>query len=624
MPKRVLGKKQSLVIRSILFVLAIYNTYTLLLTPYDMYRHMIINLMIILPLSFIIYSSKRNDVSKVPWYDYILAVLSFIPLFILYCNFDEWFYGRLWYLDPVLREQIFLGALLIVLVLESTRRALGIPLMIITLFFILLLFIGPYIPELGIRTKPERAIELMYLTPNGIFATPLQVVTTYIIAFTLLGAVFTACGAGRFFIDLAKATVGKSVGGPAKASVIASSLFGTITGSAVANVYATGVITIPTMKSLGYPPKFAGAVEAVASTGGQIMPPIMGVAAFIMAELLQIPYAKVMIMAVIPALLYYLGVFVQVHYYTLKHGLRGLPKDQIPDLKKILFKWGYYLIPLAVLIYLVAVLMWSPVTAAFISLFITIGLSFIRKETWMTPKKIFESFATGMEEALMIIVAAAAAGMIVGSIAYSGIGPKFGTIVTSLSMGIQPLALALTALLCVILGMGVPTVPAYVITIAVTAPALSLLGVDRIPMHFFVLWFAVLSAITPPIALAAYAAATLAKDNPLKIGLYASRLGIMGFVVPFIIIYRSSILLGYLNPPLTVLLKDIFLSFIATYAIAASLEGYIRRKMLFIERILMFVGSILLFIPSELAIDVLGLVMITLGISLNLKHRMSS
>ena len=172
--------------------------------------------------------------------------------------------------------------------------------------------------------------------------------------------------------------------------------------------------------------------------------------------------------------------------------------------------------------------------------------------------------------------------------------------------------------------MGVPTVPAYVITIAVTAPALSLLGVDRIPMHFFVLWFAVLSAITPPIALAAYAAATLAKDNPLKIGLYASRLGIMGFVVPFIIIYRSSILLGYLNPPLTVLLKDIFLSFIATYAIAASLEGYIRRKMLFIERILMFVGSILLFIPSELAIDVLGLVMITLGISLNLKHRMSS
>ena len=621
MPKRTLGKKSSLMIKLILFVLAIYNTYTLLLLPYDIFKHMIINLMIILPLSFIIYPSRKSDVSRVAWYDYILAVLSFIPLFTLYCNFDEWFYGRFWFLEPISMEQMLLGALLIVLILESTRRTLGVPMMIVTLFFISLLFIGPYIPESGIRVKPERAIELMYLTPYGTFTTPLEVVTTYVVAFTLLGAVFTACGASQFFIDLAKALVGRSVGGPAKVSVIASSLFGTITGSAVANVYATGVITIPSMKGAGFNPAVAGAIEAVASTGGQIMPPVMGTAAFVMAELLGVPYARVMIMAVIPALVYYIGVFVQIHYHSLKHGLRGLPKDQVPDFKKVLVRGGYYLIPLGVLVYLIAVLMWSPVTCAFISLFIAMGLSFIRRETWMTPKKIFESFATGMEEALTIIIAAVAAGIIVGSTTYSSIGPRFGAIATSLSMGIQPLALAFTAILCVILGMAVPTTPAYIITIAVTAPALSLLGVDRIPMHFFVLWFAVLSAITPPVALAAYAASTIAKDDPLKIGLYASKFGITAFITPFLIIYRPSVLLGYLNLPLTVMLREILIIFVATYAIAASLEGYIKRKMTFIERVLMFVGSILVFIPLEFIVNILGLVMIMLGIILNLKYK---
>jgi len=429
MARRTLSKRVEAVVITVLACMAIYNIYVLLFTAYDVILHMVLNMAFVLPLIFIVYPARKKDVNRIPWYDYLLAIVSAIPPIVLYLH-PSWIYERMWFATTLTTEQLILGIIFMVTVIEATRRTSGLVITLLVIFFLIYLYIGPYIPDpfrhRGMRF--DRIIELNYLTSYGTFTTPLQVMSTYVIAFTILGAFFSEAGVGRFFIDLAKALVGRLVGGPAKIAVVASSLFGTISGSAVANVYGTGIITIPTMKSLGYPAYFAGAVEAVSSTGGQIMPPVMGAAAFVMAELLNVPYARIMIAAIIPALLYYLGVYMQVHYYSLKTGLRGLPPDQVPSLKRILKERGYMLIPMVVLVYIVAVLMWSPVTAAFIAMFITIAISFIKRETWMTPKKIYKALAKGAEDALSILVIGAAAGMVIGSISFSGTGLRLSSI----------------------------------------------------------------------------------------------------------------------------------------------------------------------------------------------------
>ncbi|MEM3905242.1 MAG: TRAP transporter fused permease subunit, partial [Sulfolobales archaeon] len=479
--------------------------------------------------------------------------------------------------------------------------------------FLAFLLLAPYIPVVGFKTTPQRIVEFLCLTPWGIFSTPLEVISTYVIAFTLLGAVFTLSGVSDFFIDIAKALVGRSSGGPAKVSVIASSLFGTVSGSAVANVYATGVFTIPSMKGVGFPSYVAGAVEAVSSTGGQIMPPIMGAGAFIMAELLGVPYVKIMIAAIIPALIYYLGVYVQIHYYAVKSGLRGLPNTEIPNVKDVLVRRGYYIIPLAVLIYMITILMWSPVTSALITLFIALAVSYVRRSTWMTPKRVFKALVNGIDEVITIVVIAAVAGMIAGSVTYSGLTLKFSYLVNVASMGITTLALLYTALLTILLGMGMPTTAAYVLAASVAVPAIISMGVDALAAHMFTFWYAILSAITPPVALAAYAAATLAKDHPVKVAIWACKLGFSAFVVPFLLIYRSSILLGHGNTPLTIAMYDSVIAFLATYAIAIAFSGYLRRELKLFERILLIVGGIILYIPGTLY-DLAGLLITGLTI----------
>jgi len=610
MVKRTLSKKVEAVVTAILALMATYNIYALLFTAYDVVLHMVLNMSFVLPLIFIVYPARKKDVDRIPWYDYLLAIISVIPPIILY-HHPPWIYERMWFATALTTEQLVLGIVFIATIIEATRRTSGLVITFLVIFFLIYLYIGPYIPDpfrhRGMRF--DRIIELNYLTTYGTFTTPLQVMSTYVIAFTILGAVFSEAGVGRFFIDLAKALVGRMVGGPAKIAVVASSLFGTISGSAVANVYGTGIITIPTMKSLGYPSRFAGAVEAVASTGGQIMPPIMGAAAFVMAELLNVPYARIMIAAIIPALLYYLGVYVQIHYYSLKHGLRGLPKDQVPSLKSILKGRGYMLIPMAVLVYIVAVLMWSPVTAAFIAMFITIALSFIRRETWMTPKKIYKALAKGAEEALSILVIGAAAGMVIGSISFSGTGLRLSSIVLEASMGILVLALAYVAVLTLIMGMGVPTTAAYIMTAALSVPALSRLGVDPFVTHFFVFYYATISAITPPVALAAYAAATLAKDDPMRVGFTAVRLGFAAVLTPFILIFKPGLLL-IIREPLPMIIGEVITAFIAVYAIALGIEGFYKTNMNIPERLLLIISGLLLFAPTGLAVDLIATVLI--------------
>lgn len=598
MSRRTLGRRTSLAVKLILFVAAIYNIYTLAFAVYDVYQHMIINLLYALPITFILYPGSRRAVDRVPWYDYLLASASVAVVGCFLANFRTWFFERLWLVSPVTTEQLVVGLAFISLLLEAGRRVGAVFISIIAIALLSFLFLAPYIPLVGFRTSPHRVVEFVCLTPWGIFSTPLEVISTYVIAFTLLGAVFLASGVSDFFIDVAKAAVGRSVGGPAKVSVIASSLFGTVSGSAVANVYTTGVFTIPSMKGVGFNPVVAGAVEAVASTGGQIMPPIMGAGAFIMAELLGVPYAHVMIAAVVPALLYYLGVYVQVHYYSVKSGLRGLASTEIPDLKEVLVRRGYCLIPLAVIIYLIAVMLWSPVTSALIAMLVTLALSYARRATRMTPKKIFESFAKGIDEAVPIIVIAALAGMIAGTVTYSGLTLRFAYVINVASMGVTALALIYTALLTILLGMGMPTTAAYVLAASVAVPAVISMGVDPLPAHMFTFWYAVISAITPPVALAAYAAATLANEHPFRVAVWACRLGFSAFIVPFLIVYRTPILLGHTRAPVAEVAWNVLMAFIATYAIAAALTGYLRRRLKLLERALLIAGGIALYVPG--------------------------
>ncbi len=615
MPKRSLSKNSKILVEVVLCVMAIYNIYKLLITTYDVYEHMVVTLMFALPLTFIMFSSTKKDVNRIPWYDYLLSIIAAVTLADIYLNYSTWFFRRMWLVTPLTTEQIVVGALMIVLMVESVRRTAGMTFTALITAFITYLLLAPYLPGIGFRTNPIRVIEYLYLTPYGIFSTPLEVMSTYVIAFTLLGAAFSMSGTGEFFINLAKASVGRSSGGPAKVSVIASSLFGSVSGSAVANVYATGVFTIPTMKSVGFPPYIAGAVEAVASTGGQIMPPIMGAAAFVMAELLGIHYGKIMIAAVVPAIIYYLGVYVQVHYYSLKRGLRGLPPDQIPNRNEVLKRGWFYFLPIAVLVYIVAMLQWSAISAAFISFFIAVVLGLISRKLGI--RQLYQVLVRGVEDALPIIVVGAAAGIVVGAVSYSGLGVKLGYIVSAASFGITALALIYVALITTLLGMGIPTTPAYITAVAVSVPALAYMGLETFPVHFFVFWYAVLGAITPPVALASYAAASLAKADMMKTSIIACKLGFAAFLLPFIIVFKPEILLAYGSYGAMERVWSIFTSLAATYAIATAFEGFIRRNIPLPIRLILMAGGLLLFIPTNMLVDVAMLAFIIVLVTIN-------
>jgi len=615
LPRRRLSRYNKILVEVILCVMAIYNIYKLLFTTYDIYEHMVVTLLFALPLTFIIYSSTKKDVDKVPWYDYLLAIIAVATVADIYLNYASWFFRRMWLVTPLTTEQIVIGVLLISLIVESVRRTSGLMFTALIAVFIGYLLLAPYLPVIGFRTNPVRVIEYLYLTPYAIFSTPLEVMSTYVIAFTLLGAAFSMSGTGEFFINLAKALVGRSSGGPAKVSVIASSLFGSISGSAVANVYATGIFTIPTMKSVGFPSYLAGAVEAVASTGGQIMPPIMGAAAFVMAELLGIHYGRIMIAAIVPAIIYYLGVYVQIHYYSLKAGLRGLPPNQVPNKNQVLRNGWFYFLPIIVLIYVVAVLQWSPISAALISFFITIMLGLLSRQLHI--KRLYQVLVRGVEDALSIIVVGAAAGIVVGAVSYSGLGVKLGYIVSTASFGIPTLALIYVALITTLLGMGIPTTPAYITAVAVSVPALAAMGLDMFPIHFFVFWYAVLAAITPPVALASYAAASLAKADTMKTSVTACRLGFAAFLLPFIMVFKPEILVGYGNYEVIVRVWSIITSLIATYAIAIAFEGFIKRNINVFLRIVLITGGLALLTPTNITIDIIALTMVIAVITVN-------
>lgn len=567
-----------------------------------------------LALIFLLFPARKKDRGrkhKVAWYDIILAILgvavgAYWPLFI-----DEIVMraGRLTEID------FYIGLLAVLLVLEATRRAVGLPITIIAVVFLLYGIFGPYMPSFlahrGLNL--DRLVQTMFYTTEGILGTPLGVSSTYIFLFLLFGSFLVKTGVGQYFNDLAVSIAGKRIGGPAKVAIFSSALQGTISGSSVANVVTSGSFTIPMMKKLGYKKEFAGAVEATASTGGQIMPPVMGAAAFLMVEFIGggITYWEIAKAAAIPALLYFTGVWMMTHFEAKRLGLRGLKDDEMPNRKEVLKKI-YLLLPiLAVIVLLMSGM--SVIRAALWSIVITILVSAIRKDTRISIKDFIDALVDGARTALGVAAATAAAGIIVGVVVKTGLGLKMANGLLDLAGGLLIPTLMLTMVAAIILGMGSPTTANYVITSTIAAPAIILLGVPDLSAHLFVFYFGIIADITPPVALAAFAAAGVSGGDPIKTGVTATKLAIGAFIIPYMFVLSPELLM--IDTTWYYLIWVVFTALAGMMAIGAGVIGHWLRKLNWMERVLGIIGGLLLIYPEGIS-DIVGLVIFVLLIVL--------
>lgn len=555
-------------------IIGLFHLYTSIFGAYESYLQKNIHLGLVLPTAFFLFPMyKGAPKDRVPIYDWILGALSAIPSLYVVLNYDD-IVLRVVQVDPVTQAQFICGILLFVLLLEGTRRVVGIPLTLIAFLFAAYMYVGQMLPGglRGLSFSMHEVVEQIYLTDEGIFSMPLGVSATLVAAFLIFGGFLEKCGTGPFFMDVAQAFTGTAPGGPANIAVMSSCLFGSISGSAVANVYGTGTFTIPLMKKIGYAPYFAGAVEAVASSGGQIMPPVMGAGAFLMASFLGLPYTDIIIAALVPALLYYAAVFFMIRLEAMKEGLKGIAKEDLPD-KRIVIKKAYLFIPLVGLISLLFMGM-TPMRAAAIGAFLAWAVSLPQPENRMGPKEIIDSIYTGVKSITLVCVACATAGIVLASVSLTGVGVKLVGMVLALTHGVPLLALALVMVVSLILGMGLPTTGAYILASALGVPVLTRLGFEPLAAHLFVFYYAIISNITPPVALAAYAAASIAGSNPNKTGFTACRLGFLAFVTPFAFCYDPGILL---QSDLIGNIYGIVACIAACFGFGFAMEGYLNR-----------------------------------------------
>jgi TRAP transporter 4TM/12TM fusion protein len=571
-----------------------------------------------LALIFLLFPARKKSKGKhkPAWYDIILAIVSvavgaYWPLMI-----DE-LVMRVGMLTQV---DFYIGLLAILLVLEATRRAVGLPITIIATVFLLYALFGPQMPGFLAHRglSLERLIQTMFFTTEGILGTPLGVSATFIFLFLLFGSFLVKTGVGQYFNDLAVSIAGKRTGGPAKVAIFSSALQGTISGSSVANVVTSGSFTIPMMKKLGYKKEFAGGVEAAASTGGQLMPPIMGAAAFLMVEFIGgISYWEIAKAAAIPALLYFAGIWIMTHFEAKRIGLRGLKDEEMPDRKEVLKKI-YLLTPiLAVIVLLMSGM--SVTRAALWSIVVTVLVSAIRKETRIGFKQMIEALVDGARTALGVAAATAAAGIIVGVVTKTGLGLKLANGLLDLAGGALIPTLMLTMVAAIILGMGSPTTANYVITSTIAAPAIILLGVPDLPAHLFVFYFGIVADITPPVALAAFAAAGVSGGEPIKTGVNSAKLAIAAFIIPYMFVLSPELLM--IDTTWYELIWVIFTAIAGMMAIGAGVIGYWLRKLSWYERIIGIVGGLMLIYPEGMT-DIFGLGIFILLIVLQLvfKH----
>ena len=554
-------------------------------------------------LGYLVFPAKKGvqKVNHLPWYDIILML----------CGTGAFLYYAFNALTIINQGSIFswwqivIGIVGILSLAEICRRSVGLPILIVAGVLVAYALVwGLANPSLWGRVN--YAVRSLFYGKEGILSTPINVCSKFIVVFIIFGAFLERSGIANFFINISNSIVGGFSGGPAKVAVVVSAMEGMVSGSSVANTVGSGSITIPLMKKTGYKPEFAAAAEASASTGGQIMPPIMGAAAFLMADYINVPYSKIVVVAILPAVLYFAGIFIAVHLEAKKEGLRGLSKAELPKFLPLL-KQAYLLIPLILLVYLVSSNTRSIQYAAAIAIVATIVVSLFKKETRMTPKKILEALAAGGQGMITVAAACGIAGIIAGTITMTGLANTLLNGIVALAGNQVIVALFLTMLCCIVLGMGVPTTANYCIMAATCAPILVRMGVPDIAAHFFVFYFGIVADLTPPVALAAYAGAAIGQANPMKTAFTATKLAIGAFIVPFVFALNPAML--FINTTVWEVILICITSLVGIFAVSAALEGFIVVKMPWYLRIASAVGGLLLIYPG-IVTDIIGLALV--------------
>ena len=555
----------------------------------------------IVVLGYLAYPAKKGSmkVNSMPWYDIVLMVAGSSCFFYFAINALP-IIKLATRIEPI---HVVIGVIGILILAELCRRCVGIPILCVVGALLVYTFYNQLSYNPDFYQALKNVVFKLFYTTSGVIGTPINVCYKFIVLFIIFGAFLERTGIGDYFVQLANAVVGRFSGGPAKVAVVASALEGMCSGSSVANTVGSGSVTIPMMKKTGYKPEFAAAVEAAASTGGQIMPPIMGAAAFLMAEYIDIPYAEVAVKAILPALLYFAGIFIAVHLEAKKLGLKGIPKEQLPKVKELIGQI-YLLIPLVLLVWLVSSNTRTIQTAAALSIVATIVVGALNPKNRITLKKILEALEAGARGAITVACACAMAGIIAGCITVTGLASILINGIVSVAGNATIIGLVLTMLCCIVLGMGVPTTANYCIMASTCAPILTQLGFPAVAAHFFVFYFGIVADITPPVALAAYAGSAIAKSNPMKTGITATKLAIAAFIVPYIFAYNPAMLLEGVTGWYQVV--QIALSaLLGLFGVAAALNGHLFRKVPVVLRLALMAGGLCMMVPETLT-DIVG------------------
>ena len=600
---RIWEGKARIGVNCVLAAFALFCIYVTLFTSWLEEIRLTSFMAFIIFIGYLVFPAKKGQqkVNYMPWYDIVLMILG-TGAFLYYTanamtiiqqgsNFE-------WY-------QIVIGIVGVAALMEVCRRSVGLPIVIVALCFIVYALIwGLANPSLW--GKMNYSIRYLFYSKEGILSTPVNVCSKFIVVFIIFGAFLERTGIGDYFIQIANVLVGRFSGGPAKVAVVASAMEGMVSGSSVANTVGSGSVTIPLMKKTGYKPEFAAAAEASASTGGQIMPPIMGAAAFLMADYIGVPYSNIVVRAILPAVLYFAGIFIAVHLEAKKEGLRGLSKEELPKALPLL-KQLYLLLPLVLLVYLVSTSQRSIQYAAALAILAAIAVSLINKNNRITPKKIFEALASGGQGMITVAAACGVAGIIAGTITMTGLANMMINGIVALAGDQVIIALFLTMLCCIVLGMGVPTTANYCIMAATCAPILTRMGVPLLAAHFFVFYFGIVADLTPPVALAAYAGAAIAQAKPMKTAVTATKLAIGAFIVPYVFALNPAML--FIDTGVWEVVLICITSIVGIFGVSAALEGYIMDHMRWYERVISAVGGLLLIYPGVVT-DAIGLLLV--------------
>ena len=592
-----------IVVRVIMVIFSLYCIWSTLFSVAAIEKRLTAFIACVIIIGYMTYPASKHHVrhNYIPWFDYVLMIVGAASFF-YYCFTYDSLVMVLTSASKITPFQIAVGIIGILCLMELCRRCVGVPILCVAAALIIYTF--------AIGTPLKRVLYTLFYTTSGVMGTPIQVCAKYIVVFIIFGAFLERTGIAAFFIDLANSLVGRFSGGPAKVAVISSALCGMVSGSSVGNTVTTGSVTIPMMKKTGYKPEFAGAVEAAASTGGQIMPPIMGAAAFLMAEYMNVTYGEVALRAILPAVLYFTGIFIAVHLEAKKLRLSGIPKEELPVMSKLLRKI-YLLLPLVVLVWLVTTNTRTMQFSATVAILVAIVVSLFDKDNRITPAKIFEALEAGGKGTITVAVACCMAGIIAGCITATGLASKLISAVVSISNQVsfvnpQFIAMFLTMICCIILGMGVPTTANYCIMASTCAPILITMGVPKICAHFFVFYFGIVADITPPVALAAYAGSAIAKSNPMKTGINATKLAIGAFIVPYIFCLNPAMLL--IDVTAFGIIQIVITSLVGIFGVAAAMNGFLFKKLEWPCRVLICIGGLLMMDPTAIT-DVIGIVL---------------